>query len=210
MNEDLEIRSMLRRAEVGSDAPSPSVPAATLAARAIQVRGGRRRRNRIASGAAVVMLLATAWIVMFVRQDRRVEARRAEQPKQAPVAMDVDALRRQIAALERLAAAHEQTAERLVALERVERLRASAGNAGDPQAALDLERYNAAMVLIHDGDDLWLHRREMRAAAETYRRVIALFPSTYWAGVAQERLAKIGAGEKSGMNQTRNIEKPAA
>jgi hypothetical protein len=157
---------------------------------------------------AVVMLVATAWSVMVVQRDRRVEARRVEQPKPAPMA--VDALRLQIAALAREAAAHEQTAERLVALERVERLRASVGNTRDPQAALDLERYNAAMLLIHDGDDLLLHRRQTQAAAETYRRVIVLFPSTYWAGVAQERLAKIGAGDKSGMNQTRNFEKPAA
>jgi hypothetical protein len=210
MNEDLEIRSMLRRAEVGSGAPLPSVPAGTLAARAIELRGARQKRNRIASGVAVVMLLAAAWTVMFARQDHRPLARRAEEPKQPQVALDVDALRRQIVALDHQAAAHEQTAERLVAFERASRLRASSENVRDPQATLDLERYKAAMLLIHDGDDLWLHRREARAAAEMYRRVIALFPSTYWAGVAQERLTKIGEGDKSGMGHPAEMEKPAA
>jgi hypothetical protein len=159
---------------------------------------------------AAVVLLTTAVIVMFGRQDRRVQAVRTEPRKQAPLTVDADTLRRQIAALDREAAIHEQTAERLLALERADRLRASAGNTGDAQATLDMERYNAAMLLVHDGDDLWLHRRERRAAAETYRRVIALFPSTYWAGVAQERLAKIGEGDKSGMNHPTSVEKPAA
>jgi hypothetical protein len=167
-------------------------------------------RNRIASGVAVVLLLATALIVMFARQDHRPLARRAEEPNQPQVALDVDALRRQIAALDRQAAAHEQTAERLVDFERASRLRASSANVRDPQAMLDLERYNAAMLLIHDGDDLWLHRRQTREAAEMYRRVIALFPSTYWAGVAQERLTKIGEGDKSGMKHPTDMEKNAA
>lgn len=101
-----------------------------------------------------------------------------------------------LAQLEVVAALHEQTAARLIAL-------SGRGSRGVPSAAakasamenpvssdLREQRDRAALVLVYEADRAVREKRSDYALA-AYRRTIELFPTSYWADVARRRLKEM-------------------
>ena len=212
--EQIDIGVLLRHAEMGAVPPpagSESTDFAGFGDRLLyRLEAIRRRRHRMAYAVAagtVVLALAAA-IPLVSRERRSARVVRHEAPAApTPAAPKVADLRRQIAELNREAAMQEQIAQRLLTIEAAGRTHRAVGVLPDAQASIERQRYRAAMQLVREGDDLWQSRREARAAAEAYRRVITLFPQTYWAGVARERLSRIGGAEPTALP---DAHKPAA
>jgi uncharacterized protein (DUF849 family) len=206
--DDTQLQSLLRQAD--ADAP---LPAADLVIRVRRRQAALRTRNRVLGGMVILLVTVTAIGMLFyaTRPTRTVVKRDPPKVTTKPSAtIDVEQLRREIAMLDREAAAHEEAALGIVATEHADRARRSATQVRDVQLTLERERYDAAMRIIRDADDLLLRRREPRPAADAYRRVITLFPSTYWATVAQERLARLGTSGQRGMTRPADPSKPVA
>jgi hypothetical protein len=178
MNDD-ELKALLR----GADRPV-AVDGAALATRARRIERRRVVRSRLLLAAAPVVLLMVVWGV---------------RPREAAVAPAVDRaeLPAEIERLRAEAAWQTEKARRLVALAEAERLPratdALASGGADPLADVREQVDVVAYQMVLRADGLHAAMMDSAEAVELYREVLRLFPTTYSAEVARERLAGLGA-----------------
>ena len=109
----------------------------------------------------------------------------------APAPVDVAELQRELARLNAEAELHERTA--LLILARVQAAVAPMVAAPDARQALTTQVERSALTLVNRGDSL-LHDPGAKAeAAESFKRVLELFPQSQAAALARQRLNQIGA-----------------
>jgi hypothetical protein len=105
--------------------------------------------------------------------------------------VDVAELRRELARLNAEAELHERTA--LLILAREQAAIAPAVAAPDAKQALTAQVERSALTLVNRGDSLLQDPGAKAEAAESFRRVLELFPQSRGAALARERLNQIGA-----------------
>lgn len=163
----------------------------TLLAELIRGRARRRRHGRW-SLLAAALLLGLIGVVALALAPRgnppmvrsRDDVQVISQRDPAEIEAEVFQLRRQIEQGEMLV-------NKLLEAERRGRLAAELAKrrpSPDALAAIRYEQDRAALILVHQAQrfDDELHKR--LEAADTYRRVLALFPESQWADVARRRL----------------------
>jgi hypothetical protein len=165
------LKQLLRAADAAS--PTPAGPT-DLDARVLH-RRARERLRRPALATAIVLIVASAWLIPWFR------------PRHLPPTAQIDSgvIREQLAALQIEAQLHEQTADALIAV-----LRAAPPPLAPGPSEAQLARDRAALILVYDADRSIRANRPEDAVAG-YRRAIELFPNTPAADVARERLKQM-------------------
>jgi hypothetical protein len=179
------LEQLLRHA----DAAAPAPP--LLAEVPKRVRRRYQRRRTIKAVATVAVLFAAApllVVTMFTRppQPPTVVINRSQTPAQAPTRAD-------LARLDLQAALHEQTAVQLIQATTAARVQTAPAAVVLDDAVLSHvreQRDRAALTLIYQADQAARQKQTTRAVA-AYRRAIELFPKTYAAAVARQRLKEM-------------------
>jgi hypothetical protein len=170
--------------ETDNHAGEPPAAPADLAARVVRrAEAQRRRRLAIGSVAAAVVLAAGLTLPMW-----RGRARVTVGP------VDTAALAAQAAQLRAEADWRSAVARRTRELEarhaRLAALRAVAAQP-DPVQQSRSAVEQAAGIIFQQGDRLYRDFKLPQQAAESYREVLRLFPTSLWAARARERLTEI-------------------
>jgi len=170
--------------ETDNHAGEPPAAPADLAARVVRrAEAQRRRRLAIGSAAAAVLLAAGLTLPMW-----RGRARVTVGP------VDTAALAAQAAQLRAEADWRSAVARRTRELEarhaRLAALRAVAAQP-DPVQQSRSAVEQAAGIIFQQGDRLYRDFKLPQQAAESYREVLRLFPTSLWAARARERLTEI-------------------
>lgn len=180
-------RDALEQLLRSADAAAAPPPMSGGLADRVRRRAMQQRRARLAGGAvAAVAVCVIASALMMPSSRHRGAPLATNSPNETP---SRDAL----AALEIDAAIHEQAALKLTEMRQRRSVQATASAASLPAPALAelrLQRDRAALILVYEADRATRDRQPERALA-AYRRAIELFPTTYWAGVARQRLKEI-------------------
>ena len=187
------LHELLRRADAAAGLPPPLPDG--LAERARGIERLRRRRTRLLTSAAAMLILAFGTPLLLRDVGLHENAGDGRQVvRQTDSKPDGVRLRREIARLRTEAESRLFVARRMAEIQRDhERLTAleAACERSDPVEQARREMDRAACVLVHQADrlDRDLHLR--RSAIKSYREAIRLFPDTTWAVVARERLARL-------------------
>jgi len=179
-----ELEQLLQTADASAAAP----PTLTDLPHRIRRRHQRRRTMKtVAVAVAAIALVALPLLAMSVFNRR---------PPSPTVAVFIERprvpTRADLAQLDLQAQLHEQTADRLLAAT------SFAHAQSDPPPATDdvilrhvrEQRDQAALILVYDADQAVRAKQTDRALA-AYRRTIELFPKTYWAAIARQRLKEM-------------------
>jgi hypothetical protein len=170
-----DVLAQLLKSADGS-APTPTL-ASDLPTR-VRRRHRHRRAQTIAVTATTTLLLAIGLTALLPRPGTpgRGQGRGAS-----------DATR--LAALDREIALHEQTATLLLASPVP---KPSVAPAPDDSVLSEIRRQRdrAALILVYEADRAAADKQPDRALA-AYRRTIELFPTTYWANIARQRLKEM-------------------
>jgi len=173
--------------ETDNHAGEPPAAPADLAARVVR-RAEAQRRRRLAIGAAAAVVLAAGLTLPMWRGRARVTV--------GPV--DTAALAAQAAQLRAEADWRSAVARRTRELEarhaRLAALRAVAAQP-DPVQQSQSAVEQAAGIIFQQGDRLYRDFKLPQQAAESYREVLRLFPTSLWAARARERLTEIESAQ---------------
>jgi hypothetical protein len=153
-----------------------------------RARRGRMARRAVAAGLLIAVGGASFWYASLPSAPRKVIVL-ATSPTTATATAPVDVaqLRREMARLNADAELHERTALLILAREQ------AAVAVPDARQALTAQVERSALTLVNRGDSL-LHDPGAKAeAAESFKRVLELFPQSRGAALARERLNQIGA-----------------
>jgi hypothetical protein len=163
-----------------------------------QVRRRARRQvqaRRAAAAAALLVAIggAVVWHASLPSSPSKVIVL-ATSPTTAiaPAPVDTAQLQRELARLNAEAELHQQTAIRILARERAAAA-APVVAAPDANQALTAQVERSALTMVNRGNSL-LHVPGAKAeAAESFKRVLELFPQSQAAAMARQRLDQIGA-----------------
>lgn len=186
---DDELKSLLRDAEAGME--RPSLAPADLAGRVRRLDRRRRRRTRMFLAAVPLTALGTiiaGWSFLPSPAPMRMDDRMASVP------FDVGEIER----LRAEAEYHERLARHMIALGKRDRALEQARRALAQPDPLDVVREQIDVVayrMIQRADELRTQIDPSAEAIRVYRDVERLFPNTYSAKVARERLTALGARE---------------
>ena len=162
---------------VDAASPAPNVPD-DLPTRVRRRLVHRRHVRAITGVTAVALLVATVTFLPHPGTPGRGQGRGASHAAH-------------LAALDREAALHEQTAALLLTSRRVPSSPSIVPAPADSVLSeIRQQRDRAALILVYEADRARDEKRPDRALA-AYRRTIELFPTTYWAGVARQRLKEM-------------------
>jgi hypothetical protein len=185
---DVDLLHRLLQSADAADNPPPV--AADLPQRVRQRRAAQAARARRAAVAAFAV--STVLLLSFVT--RRENSSIPETPDSpanstelAEIRAKADALSAEIAGLER-AIAEQQQSSRLAELAREYQSLLANRSSLDPA---DLAIDQAAAMAICQGDFLWQELDAREAAANAYRSVVAHFPDSRWAVVANQKLNRL-------------------
>jgi hypothetical protein len=181
MNDD-RLEQLLRTS--GADEQSPHVAADEFARRLIAI--DRRRthlRRAVSSVLALFVIAVTTFALPHSHRSNTTIAHHSDQPAASPD------FSRELAALDRDASLHEQVIACLDRHHRDESKRIAPAPLPDVLTLIAVERERAAMLLIQQGD--WQTPRNTIAARHEYRRACDLFPDTFSANIARDRLEKL-------------------
>jgi len=176
------------------DAEQPlRVGANDLAAR-IRQRARRRAsmvRGFVAAGLLMAIGGAAFWYASLPNAPSRVIVL-ATPPTTTtvPAPVDVAQLQHEFARFNAEAELHEQTARRILARERAG---ATVPEVPDAKQVLTAQVERSALTLVNRGDSLLQDPGAKGKAAESFKRVLELFPQSRGAALARERLNQIGA-----------------
>lgn len=181
---DDDLTRILRDSE--ADREPPAIAPRELAARVRAAhRAQRRHRAVLAASLPIVAVLALAtW-----RSAPNTNVEPASPPPQQVAVVTEEEIRR----LEAEAAAHEQNARSLLAA----RSQRPSPLDDDPLADIREQIDIVAYRMILEADRLTADMRPTAAAIELYRKVERLFPATYSAEIARERLNQLSASGDS-------------
>lgn len=178
-----------------ADAAAPAPP--ILAELPVRVRRRASRRRRVEAVAAAIGLILLPLLALIL-----IDHPDAAPAPALPLATTVPAPRRptpptrdDLARLEMQASLHELTAAHLMsapaaAPDSVGQSDPTSPAAGSVLAGLREHRDRAALILVYEADRAVREKRTDRALA-AYRRAIDLFPKTYGADVARQRLKEM-------------------
>jgi hypothetical protein len=178
---DDDLRKLLRTADAGAE--TPLVDGGELAARVRRADLRRRRLARIMLAATPIVLAGAVigWAIV---------------PLEKQVRPDPGVELAQIERLRVQAEFHERQARELIARVERERGLTSTPDAAQQADPLDEVREQVDVVayqMILRADGLQAGMMASREAIELYRKVLRLFPKTYSAQVARDRLSGLGA-----------------
>jgi hypothetical protein len=177
---DDELTNILRDSE--ADLPPKSLLAGELAARVRAAQRTQQRRRRLAVAASLPVAAALAFVAWSVQTN---PTRQPDVPTPSQVAeITADEIDRLIAEAE----AHERNARAMIAAQPPR----DAALADDPLADIREELDVVAYRMILEADDLRAQMQPTAAAIELYQKVQRLFPTSYSAEVARERLHTLG------------------
>ncbi len=177
------LEQFLRTAD--ATAPAPPALAADLPSRVRHRHYRRRRIKSVAAAAVAIIALPLLAMTVFTRHSSPPPPTIATKPPPTLTRAD-------LARLDLQAELHAQTAAELLHAT-TSPADIQPGPADDPTAVLAhvrQQRDRAALILIYEAEQAARDKQTHRAAA-TYRRTIELFPKTYAAAVARERLKEI-------------------
>ncbi|MCB9855803.1 MAG: hypothetical protein H6818_08955 [Phycisphaerales bacterium] len=156
-----------------------------------------RRRTAIGRSSAGLLIVMLLVGVGHVVQTRTTTTDRESLSNKAPnSAIAVDAIRREIEALDREAAV---TAAVVSRIERREHSRNRFSRLARVEPAIDAQiaAETAAQTMLMQGDRLAGNELTHRLAPTAYRRVLELFPESAAAADARQRLSDASKGEKA-------------
>lgn len=188
---DERLEQLLRQADAAfADARFGSVG---LSQR-IRRRARRQRQLKvfgITAAAVLVLSLSTvAWVNRYGRPDSApVPIVADDSSKPASVAelqMQIERLRDEIRTG---CQAVDEVLRRQEVEQRLAALRAQAET--DPLKAVNDQLDRAALTMVYQADRMYHELNLRESAVASYERTIELFPKTYWAQVAKERLAEL-------------------
>jgi hypothetical protein len=175
------LEKLLREADA-SAGPPPQIPA-DLPARVFR-RAAAQRRRRLATGVAAAILLAIGVMTPFWLRPTPLA-----QPGVNPATLVA-----QTAQLQAEADWRSAVARRTIDLEaRDARLAALNAVIAQPDPVRQSQRAveQAAGTLFQQGDRFYHEYHLPQQAADSYREVLRVFPTSTWAGLARERLTEI-------------------
>lgn len=157
-----------------------------------RARRGKAARRFVAAALLVVIGGASFWYASLPSAPSKVIVLATSPTTTTMTAwVDVAELRRELARLNAEAELHERTA--LLILAREQAAIAPAVAAPDANQALTAQVERSALTLVNRGDSLLQDPGAKAEAAESFRRVLELFPQSRGAALARERLNQIGA-----------------
>lgn len=184
---DDKLKSLLRDAEAGME--RPNFAPADLAGRIRRLDRRRRRRTRMFLAAVPLMALGTiiaGWSLLPNPAPMKIEDRMASVPFDAG---EIERLRAE-------AEYHQRLARQMIALRKRDRTLEQARRVLAQPDPLDQIREQIDIVayrMIQRADELRTQMEPSAEAIRVYRDVESLFPNTYAAEVARERLGTLGA-----------------
>ncbi len=180
--QDDELRTILQSAE--RDLAAGTLDATKLAASVRSLRRARHRRRMMwaASVSVVATMAGTGWYM-----SRDLNSPNGKQAQQVAIVTDEEIQR-----LEAEAAAHERNARALMVAQPV-----SSPLDDDPLADIREQIDIVAYRMVQRADELQGDMTLTEKAIEAYRSVLRLFPGTYSAEVAQQRLDEIKFQQES-------------
>lgn len=157
-----------------------------------RARRGKVARRFVAAALLAVIGGASFWYASLPSAPSKLLAL-ATSPTtgNATAPVDVAELRRELARLNAEAELHERTA--LLIFAREQGANGPAVAAPDAKQALTAQVERSALTLVNRGDALLQDPGAKAEAAESFRRVLELFPKSRGAALARERLNQIGA-----------------
>ena len=178
MNED-RLRQLLRDADAGP--LSPADP--TVLAAAVRGRLRRRRKSRnLATVLSVLLCLAGSWSFW----KRPVHGPIPEAPLPGQLAMS----------LQELDDLRSDTDARMEAVDELMRRRAIVvvPERPDPMLAVRLELERSAIIVLDTARGVERNAGDRQEAKSRYQRVIELFPDSYGALLAKQRIRELSQG----------------
>jgi len=188
MNDD-ELKSLLRDAEAGMQ--RPNFAPADLAGRVRRLDCRRRRRTRMFLAALPLTALGTiiaGWSLLPSPVPMKIDDRMASVP------FDVGEIER----LRAEAEYHQRLAQRMIAQRKRDQALEQARRVLAQPDPLDRMREQIGVVayrMIQRADELRMELDPSEEAIRVYRDVERMFPNTYAAEVARERLGTLGASQ---------------
>jgi hypothetical protein len=158
----------------------------------MRARRGQVARRVIAAGLLMAVTGASLWYASLPGAPSKVISL-ATSPTTATATppVNVTQLQRELARLNFEAELHERTA--LLILAREHAAIATVVATPDARQALTAQVERSALTLVNRGDSLLQDPGAKAEAAESFRRVLELFPQSRGATLARERLNQIGA-----------------
>jgi len=178
---DDRLADLLTRADRAADAPALAADLPGRVSRRARRRAVARRCG--VTAAAIVVASTVSWAVTARHQQPA--------PEILATTKGSSDLTAEVARLRDEAELHRLTAEAIVRLRadrRERQLAAKAPTRPDPLDALAWQRERAALILVDRADRMSRDAGAKPLAVAAYRRAAELFPGTYWADVAAERL----------------------
>ena len=179
------LEQLLRKADATATAPPPLTG---LPARVRRRRQRRRMTKALAAAGVAIIALPLLAMTLFTRPSPPPSVAINNPAPETPTPT-----RRDLARLNLQADLHEETAAQLLAATAA----AAAHSVPAPAVADDNvlahvreQRDRAALILIYEADQAAREKKTTRALA-AYRRTIELFPKTYAAAVARQRLKEM-------------------
>jgi hypothetical protein len=189
-----ELEQLLRHADDVGPASTPAGRARELA-EAVRQRHRRRQARRARTGAAAAMVIACV-VLGSLLMNPSLHARRSARTSSVttqPVAINtidtaptVDP--EQARAAYRRLVAEADRREAIAARVQHSRPRVSAQRSTPGELRLELQREEATLLLLHQGDVLARDPALRGPAAVAYRQAVELFPETSAAATAKQRL----------------------
>jgi hypothetical protein len=195
VNDDT-LEQLLREADAGAIGPSTARPAGQLA-EAVRQRRRSRRARRAAAGVAVVLLACGSVSMWMIHSPRQRPSVALSDGQPAPVAIapaHVATAASNVGPAQALAGFRRLVAEadrRESIAARLQDARPPVGTRSSRSSAarsIELQREEATLLLLHQGDTLARDPALRESAAVAYRQAVDLFPKTSGATAAKQRL----------------------
>jgi len=195
-----ELIDILKQTDAASYAPRNDETACErgLADRVVAEAGRRIRRRRTARSTAAVFAIVALLTGLYAlapepRPNGETIANGTANIAEVPPSKSIEAIRAEIEALDRDAAAALALVDRLKSHSRLRRFSDRLSRIKYATQGLDsnLAAESAAQTMLLRGDRLATHELTQRLAPAAYRRVIEIFPQSAAADDAQRRLSVI-------------------
>jgi hypothetical protein len=187
------LEKWLRLADEAAGSPPPL---AGNLAEGVRRLAARRRRRAVLGGlglAAAACVAAVALLRPPAEGPRPAPGPVAEAPK-APSDAEIARLRRELAQVRGEADSRSRVARALIQMERHAQLSGEIQRAPvwlDPLEPIRREADKAARTVLCQADRMACDPARQPAAAEKYREVSQLFPQSFWADVARQKLSQM-------------------